>query len=136
MLKEWMQQRANGDNFVLLGDKKAEVKKISPDLFKKLTQSIDVLPNLLIQVFTANQDDRVTTGLLAAEVGLDEVVRIVSLLSDIDEDYLHKKAGVSELVRYLMLTYKRNDFEAVLKNVKSLLHKNLTDSNQEIKQKA
>jgi hypothetical protein len=57
----------------------------------------------------------------AADVTIDEVYELTSLLSDVPIDYLSEKAGFSECTEFLKLTWERNDMNAALGNLNGLI---------------
>ncbi|KAB2335902.1 hypothetical protein F7732_00490 [Bacillus mesophilum] len=116
-----------GDNEIYLGDKKAEVKKLTPTLWKQLFGTIDKLPGLIMQVMLAPKKDFYSYVLMACDVALDEVVEITAVLSGIDKQYISDKAGVDEIIAYLMKTAQKNNLNEIVKNVKSLLPKKKTE---------
>lgn len=106
---------------VMLGEKKVKIEKITPKKWKELFGVIDTLPSLIIKVLTAPQENFVAYLLSAIEIGLDEIIEVVSVLTGIDRDYLHDKVGVDEIIEYFARMAEYNNLERVLKNVKSLL---------------
>jgi len=114
-------KRALNKDTVLLGNRKAEVKKLTPALWKKVFGAVDLLPGVALQVFTAPKADLSAYLLQAFDVALEEMIEIVSLVSDIDKDYLFNDAGLDELVEYVYLTIKKNRLDQTAKNLKGLL---------------
>lgn len=116
-------KRSLGKDEVLLGDKKADVKKLTPALWKKVFGAIDTLPGVAIQVFNAPKEDMAAYLLQAFDVVQEELIEIISLVSDIDADYLYNNAGMDELIEYVFLTIKKNRLDQTTKNLKGLLKK-------------
>lgn len=112
---------------VYLGDKKVEIKKLTPVLWKKLFETVDRLPGLIVQVMLAPKNEFYSYVISAAEIAMDEVIQVVSVLSDLDVDYISEKAGLDEIINYLVKTIKKNNLQDVVKNFKSLLQKPETD---------
>ena len=115
------------ENSVYLGDKKVEIKKLTPVLWKKLFETVDRLPGLIVQVMLAPKNEFYSYVISAAEIAMDEVIQVVSVLSDVDVDYIREKAGLDEIINYLVKTIKKNNLLDVVKNFKSLLPKPETD---------
>ncbi|TYS60472.1 hypothetical protein FZC76_21610 [Sutcliffiella horikoshii] len=113
----------NTPDSVLLGSKRAKVKKVTPEVFLELMKTIETLPGLILRVAVTPKEHMMETAIIAGEIAMDDLLAITSVLSGIDQDYLRKEAGLSELVDYLTKTYKKNDFFTMIKNVKSLLPK-------------
>ncbi|WP_242634659.1 hypothetical protein [Bacillus timonensis] len=109
------------ENSLYLGDKKVEVKKLTPAMWKKLFSTIDQLPGLIVQVLLAPKENFYPYVVQACEIAMDEVVQIVSVLSGIDQEYLNKNAGLDEIIKYLVRTIQKNNLQDTVKNVKSLL---------------
>lgn len=111
------------ENEVYLGVKKVQIRKVTPLLWKELFGLLDKLPGLVMQVLLAPKNDYYQTVLVALDVALDEVLEVVSLLSDVEKSYLEKEVGIDEIVLYLTKMVKHNNFGEMAKNVKSLLSK-------------
>lgn len=111
----------NTPDSVLLGNKRAKVRKVTPEVFLELMKTIETLPGLILRVAVTPKENMMETAIIAGEIAMDDLLAITSVLSGIEQDYLRKEAGLSELVDYLTKTYKKNDFFTMIKNVKSLL---------------
>ncbi|MFL1677592.1 MULTISPECIES: hypothetical protein [Bacillales] len=106
-----------------LGEKKVRITKITPRQYKELFSVIGNIPNLVYQVANAPEDDYRAYVLMALEVGMDDIVGIVSYLTGIDAEYLHDQANFYDLTEYLVQMVEYNNIEKTLKNVASLLPK-------------
>lgn len=113
----------NNASAIKLGGKTVTVKKLTPVKWKELFSVVDNLPGLIIQVMTAPQKDFYATVLHAFDLALDDIVKVVSILSEVDEDYLKNNAGLDEIVEYVALTVNTNRLDKTVKNLKSLLPK-------------
>ncbi|KMJ58076.1 hypothetical protein AB685_14815 [Bacillus sp. LL01] len=109
------------DYEMYLGEKRVSINKLTPNRWRTLFETIDTLPGLILQVIAAPQENFHAYLISACELAMDEIVKVVAVLSDIDEDYLNEHVGVDELVDYLTRTFKRNNLGETIKNVKSLL---------------
>lgn len=114
-------KKALSKDVIMLGNKKVEIKKLTPALWKKIFSAIDMLPGIALQVFNAPRKDLTAYLLNAFDVALDEMVEIVSLISEEDAEYLTNEAGLDELVEYIFLTIKKNRLDQTVKNLKGLL---------------
>lgn len=112
---------------VLLGNKKAEVKKLTPALWKRVFSSLDTIPGLVLSLMQAPKEDLAAYLIQAFDMSLDEMLEIISSLSGIEKDYLHDEAGLDDLIEYLYLTVKKNRIDQTTKNLKSLLMKPPTE---------
>ncbi|XKH51314.1 hypothetical protein LG275_03715 [Chryseomicrobium palamuruense] len=117
-----LRQILNKDT-VLLGNKRVEVKKITPAVWKQLFTSLDQLPLLILTVFQAPKDKQSAYFLEAINLALDEVLEITHVITRIDKDYLEKEVGIDELAEYFVMTFKKNRLDTIPKNLKSLLQK-------------
>jgi hypothetical protein len=112
---------------VELAGKRVQIKKLTYVTWKELFETIDTLPGIIVNVILAPKESFYETVLVAFDFALDEVYRVVAILSGLDEDYLKEHAGINEVAEYLVLTAKKNDFNNVIKNAKSLLPKAKTE---------
>ncbi|KRT92211.1 hypothetical protein KHO97_03365 [Bacillus licheniformis] len=103
------------------GDYPVEIPKLTPKKWKQLFGAVDKLPGIIVQVLSAPPEDFYSYVVTGLEVGLDEIVGIVSALSDVDADYISENVGADEMFEYLALTVKKNRLSSMAKNVKSLL---------------
>lgn len=106
-----------------LGTKKVRIRKVTPKEFKELIAVSGNVPNLVIQVMSAPEDQYAAYAIAAVEAATDDFVTITSQLTGIDVDYLQSEAGMSEIVEYLVQMVKYNDLERMVKNLTSLLPK-------------
>jgi hypothetical protein len=112
---------------VELAGKRVQIKKLTYVTWKELFETIDTLPGIIVNVILAPKESFYETVLVAFDFALDEVYRVVAILSGLDETYLKEHAGINEVAEYLVLTAKKNDFTNVIKNAKSLLPKAKTE---------
>jgi hypothetical protein len=108
---------------VELAGKRVQIAKLTYVKWRELFDAIDTLPGIIVNVLLAPKESFYETVLVAFDFALDEVYRVVAILSGLDEDYLKENAGINEVAEYLVLTAKKNDFNNVIKNAKSLLPK-------------
>lgn len=128
LLKEFLDKKETHQ----LGDKKVKIRKITPALYKDLTESMDILPGILFDAFlqfhtTQDKKDVFAYILAGTSVVTDELVKVTSKLSELDEDYLMNKAGLSEMINYLYKTVKKNNLDDAIKNLLSPLMNQLTN---------
>ncbi|WP_226568140.1 hypothetical protein [Bacillus stratosphericus] len=111
-----------------LGDKTVQVPKLTPVKWKALFEVVDRLPHLFITVLsTTGQDDFASTLVAAAKLAMDEVAKIVAVLSGLEEDYVLENAGTDEITDFLVAVVEKNRLQSVVKNLKSLLPKAPTE---------
>lgn len=121
MLKEMLSK--TNKNEMYLQKKRVEIVKLTPEKWKKLFNTVDTLPGLIVQVITAPKEDFYAYVVEALNLALDEVVEIVSVLTDVEREYITKNVGVDEIFEYLQRMVKRNRLDSIAKNAKSLLPK-------------
>ena len=89
---------------------------------------VDRLPHLFITVLsTSGQEDFASTLVAAAKLAMDEVAKIVAVLSGLDEDYILENVGTDEIIDFLIAVVEKNRLQSVAKNLKSLLPKAPTE---------
>lgn len=115
---------------VELGGKRVNIQKLTYVKWRELFDAIDTLPGIIVNVLLAPKESFYETVLVAFDFALDEIYRVVAILSGLDETYLKENAGINEVAEYLVLTAKKNDFNNVIKNAKSLLPKAKPETNE------
>ncbi|WP_144666587.1 hypothetical protein [Bacillus altitudinis] len=111
-----------------LGDKTVQIPKLTPVKWKALFEVVDRLPHLFITVLsTSGQEDFASTLVAAAKLAMDEVAKIVAVLSGLDEDYILENVGTDEIIDFLIAVVEKNRLQSVAKNLKSLLPKAPTE---------
>ncbi|MBQ4817678.1 hypothetical protein IHP72_15595 [Bacillus pumilus] len=111
-----------------LGDKTVQIPKLTPVKWKALFEVVDRLPHLFITVLsTSGQEDFASTLVAAAKLAMDEVAKIVAVLSGLDEDYILENVGTDEIIDFLVAVVEKNRLQSVAKNLKSLLPKAPTE---------
>jgi hypothetical protein len=106
---------------VKIGGKPVKVRKITVAQWRELFTVIETLPQLLITVTTAAPADRLPMLIVAIEKSLSDVVNVVSVLTEIDAEWIENNAGVDELITFFVETARVNNFGELLKNVRGAL---------------
>jgi hypothetical protein len=117
------------ENEITLGEKKVQIEKITPAMYKKIFGVVGSLPSLILTVAQAPKEQAMEYLLNAAEIGMEDIVAVTSELTGIDRDYLMNKSGLDEIVEYFSRMVEHNNLEKLAKNVKSLLP-NLNENNE------
>jgi hypothetical protein len=112
---------------MLFHEKKVEIPKLTPDRWKQLFEKVDMLPGLIVQVLLAPKENFYTVVVTACQLALDEVTDIVSLLSDVDVEYIRKHVALHEIIEFITRTVQRNKLDEMAKNLKSLLPKKIEE---------
>lgn len=106
---------------VQLGNKQVEVPKLTRARLKKLTEHIGTIGDYVIKLFLTPENERAVFIVAAADVAIDEIYELTSILSDLPIEYLDEHASLAECAEYLKLTWERNDINRALGNVNSLI---------------
>lgn len=107
---------------VKIGGKSVKVRKITIAQWRELFTVIETLPQLLITVTTAAPADRLPMLVVAIEKSLGDIVNVVSVLTEIDAEWIENNVGVDELITFFVETARVNNFGALLKNVQGALN--------------
>lgn len=113
--------RLNKSGRLYIGKDLVTVSKITISQWKQLFTVIETLPALIVDVMLAPKEERVAYFVLALERSFDEIVLITSILTGIAADDIEKNASLDQLLEYFVQVAKVNDFNSILKNVKSVL---------------
>lgn len=104
-----------------LGNRTVSIPKLTRNRLKKLTDHLGTIGDLVVKVFLTPQEDRSVMIVAGAEVMIDEIYELTSLLSDIDIDELSEQASLAECTEFLNLTWAKNDMNTALKNLSGLI---------------
>lgn len=104
-----------------LGNRTVSIPKLTRNRLKKLTDHLGTIGDLLVKVFLVPPADRSIMIVAGAEVMIDEIYELTSLLSDLDIDELSEQASLAECTEFLNLTWAKNDMNAALKNLSGLV---------------
>lgn len=111
----------NKKDTVMLGTKKVQIPKLTRNRLKKLTDHIGSIGDYLVKLFLTPEKDRAVFIVAAADVSIDEIYELTSLLSDLPAEYLNEHAAFGECTEYLRLTWEKNDMNEALKNLNGLI---------------
>ncbi|WP_020615740.1 hypothetical protein [Paenibacillus daejeonensis] len=106
---------------VKLGNKMVEIPKLTRKRLKKLTEHIGTIGDYLVKLFMQSEEDRAVFIVAGADVAIDEIYELTSLLSDLPIEYLDEEASFAQCTEFLRLTWERNDMNAALGNVDGLI---------------
>ncbi|MFF2910011.1 hypothetical protein [Paenibacillus sp. NPDC057934] len=104
-----------------LGRRQVTVPKLTRNRMKLLTDHIGTIGNFLVQLFLTPETERSVFIVAGADVAIDEIYELTSLLSDIDIEELSEHASLAECSEYLKLAWEKNDMNAALKNLTGLI---------------
>lgn len=108
-------------DYVTLGNKRIQVPKLTRNRLKKLTDHIGTIGDFLVKLFLTPEKDRAVFIVAAADVSIDEVYELTSILSDLPVEYLDEHAAFGECTEFLRLTWEKNDMNEALKNLGGLI---------------
>lgn len=97
------------------------VRKITIAQWQELFGVIQLLPQLLISIMSAPLSERTGYFVVALQESLEDILRIVALLTGLEEEWLRENAALDELVEFFTETAKINNFGELLKNVQGVL---------------
>lgn len=116
----------------LLGEKIVSIPKLTPAMWKELMRTLDKLPMWIMQILSAPTLEDLQVYIVGTiDVAFDELVRVASVLSGLDEEYLEHKAGANEIYEFLRLTAEKNDLDKLAKNVISLVRARFPEETNE-----
>ncbi len=107
---------------VTIGSKPVTIPKLTIAKWQELFGVIESLPRLALTVLATKHSDQFVPAIVAAAgLAIDESVRIVAVLTELEPDYIRNEATPNEIIEFIRLTAERNDLEQTLKNVKAVL---------------
>jgi len=106
---------------VILGKKQVEIPKLTRARLKKLTEHIGTIGDYLVKLFLTPENERAVFIVAAADVAIDEIYELTSILSDLPLEYLDEHASLAECTNFLRLTWEKNDMNRALGNLNGLI---------------
>jgi len=106
---------------VKIGGKSVKIRKITVAQWRELFTVIETLPQVLLTIMTAAPAERLPYLVVAIEKSISDVVNVVSVLTELDADWIENNASVDELVTFFVETARVNNFGEMLKNVRGVL---------------
>lgn len=106
---------------IILGGQAVRVRKVTIKQWRELFSVVGTLPQMLISVMTAPEDSRISYLLAVVEHALSDVVNVVSVLTDLEAEWIDENVAPDELMAYFIAVARVNDFGGLLKNVQSAL---------------
>lgn len=101
--------------------KSAPIRKITIAQWQELFGVINSLPQLLMSVLTAPPAQRAGYLIVALSESIDDITRVVAVLTGFDEDWIKENASGDELITFFTETAKINNFGELIKNVQGVL---------------
>ncbi|MFC4103598.1 hypothetical protein [Paenibacillus xanthanilyticus] len=110
------------EDHVFIGEKRVAIPKLTIAKWKALFEVIEGLPQVIVSVLSTRQsDDFVTTAVVGASLAIDEAVRVVGVLTDLEPAYIEENADLNELIGFIVATAKKNDLANAAKNFQAVL---------------
>lgn len=106
---------------VILGKKQVEIPKLTRARLKRLTEHIGTIGDYLVKLFLTPENERAVFIVAAADVAIDEIYELTSILSDLPIEYLDEHASLAECTNFLRLTWEKNDMNRALGNLNGLI---------------
>ncbi|WP_051236446.1 hypothetical protein [Paenibacillus pinihumi] len=107
---------------VVIGDKTVPIPKLTIAKWRQLFDVVEALPQIAITMLAARGSEQFTVTVVAAlQMAADEAIRIVSVLTELDAEYIEQHATLNDVLEFIRLTAEKNDLELTLKNVKAAL---------------
>lgn len=106
---------------VKIGGKSVKVRKITVAQWREMLAVVETLPQLVLTVATAAPSERLPYLIVAIEKSISDIVNVVSVLTELDAEWIENNASVDELVSFFVETVRVNNFGELLKNARSAL---------------
>ncbi|WP_018755202.1 hypothetical protein [Paenibacillus terrigena] len=114
-------KRSNKSETLSIGGRPVHIRKVTIAQWRELFDSIQAIPQLIISVMAAPASERAGFFVLALRESFDDIVRVTSVLTGLDEEFIDENASIDELVAYYTAMAKANNFGELLKNAQSVL---------------
>lgn len=109
-------------DYVLFGETKVEIPKLTIEKWELLIENLETLPQIIVNVLSAKHEDNFTAKLVVgASLALSEVVKLVAVVTDLEEDFVRKNADHNSLYDFIKKTMKKNDLNTALKKFQTAI---------------
>lgn len=110
--------------FVYFGEQRVEIPKLTVGKWKLLTENLESLPQILINVLSAKGTDNFTASLvIGVSMAIEEVVTLVALLTGLEEEFIYNNADHNDLIAFITKTVKKNNLTEAAKKFPAMLAK-------------
>jgi hypothetical protein len=106
---------------VKMGDKSVTIPKLTPAKYKRIFGEIQALPSIILNILAAPKEDLQATIIAAVESSIDEFVKLVAVVAELDPKYVEEKVGVNEIVEFIVKTVQANDIVESIKKLKGVI---------------
>jgi hypothetical protein len=105
---------------VYFGDVRVEIPKLTIRKWESLFNTVESIPQLIVNVLAAKGSaDFTATLVVAAGMALDEAVKIVAAITELDAEFIKDNAGLTELTEFIAKTAQKNDLSAAAKKLQA-----------------
>ncbi|MEK5396024.1 hypothetical protein [Paenibacillus sp. FSL K6-2859] len=108
-------------NVIKLGDRTVIVRKVAVGQWRELFAAVNMLPELIMGVMAAPADNRVAYLFAFIDHALTDIVRVVSILTEFEPEWIEANVAPDELMAYFTAVARVNNFGGLLKNVQGAL---------------
>lgn len=111
----------DSEDRVTIADQIVKIEKVTPRQYRQLIEVLGAIPNIIIVLANAEDDERVPLLLNGIDVVLEDIIAVTSVLTGIEKDVLLDEAGIDELVEFFVKTFEKNNLDNLVKNFRRLL---------------
>lgn len=111
----------DSEDRVTIADQVVKIEKVTPRQYRQLIEVLGAIPNIIIVLANAEDDERVPLLLNGIDVVLEDIIAVTSVLTGIEKDVLFDEAGIDELVEFFVKTFEKNNLDNLVKNFRRLL---------------
>ncbi|WP_308637721.1 hypothetical protein [Paenibacillus silvisoli] len=110
----WPKRQEN--DYVMFGEKRVEIPKLTVQKWKALFGKVETLPQLVLDVLSSRQTSDFNAKLiLGIEMALDEIVELVAVLTELEPSWIEEKVDHNELIVFVAKTIQRNNLNEAAK---------------------
>lgn len=110
--------------FVYFGEQRVEIPKLTVGKWKLLTENIESLPQILINVLSAKGSDNFTASLvIGVSLAIEEIVTLVAVITELEEEFIYNNADHNDLMNFISKTVKKNNLTEAAKKFQAVLAK-------------
>lgn len=109
-------------DYVLFGEKKVDIPKLTIEKWELLIENLETLPQMILNILASKNEDNFTAKLvIGTSIALGEVVKLVAVITGLEEDFVRKNADHNSLYDFVKKTIKKNDLNAAIKKFQAVI---------------
>ncbi|SEM81836.1 hypothetical protein [Paenibacillus sp. OV219] len=114
---QWFRKQEDQDqDFVMFGEKRVDIPKLTVAKWKALFGKVETLPQLLLDVIASRQtSDFTATVLVGIQMAFDEIVELVAVLTELEPAWIEENVDHNELIQFISRTVQRNNLNEAAK---------------------